>query len=127
VEVVEDGSSNLTRITVDEAGIYNFAFSLQLRKTTASTGSVWLWAAVNGTAITRSARKVQLAGSNAVSVATGNFFLNLKAKEYFQLICTADNTGSQILAEVASSPIPAIPSSLLTVNFVSVLRTNANA
>lgn len=126
VTVVTDGT-NLTRITVDETGVYNFAFSLQLQKTTSNAKSVWVWPRINGNNVANSATKLTLSGNSAAVVAAWNFFLNLTAKDYVQLMWAVEDTGIQILYEGATAFCPAIPSSILTVNFISLPPSNASA
>lgn len=125
VTVVTDGT-NLTRITVDETGVYNFAFSLQLQKTTSNAKSVWVWPRINGNNVANSATKVTLSGNSAATVAAWNFFLSLNSGDYVQLMWAVEDTGIQILYESATAFCPAIPSSILTVNFVSIPPTNSS-
>lgn len=127
VRMQTDGSGNYTKIVVDETGIYNFAFSLQLIKTTANAKNIWIWPRINGIDVTASATKVTLAGNSAAVVAAWNFFLSLTAKDYVQLMWAVEDTSIQILYEGATAFCPAIPSTILTVNFVSLPPTNANA
>lgn len=114
-------------VVVDEPGLYNFAFSLQVTKSTASSGYVFIWVRVNGVDVANSATKVHLSGSNAAMVAAWNFFLDLQAGDTFQLMWAADNTATTILYEPATGFCPAIPSAILTVNFISVPPTNTSA
>lgn len=115
-----------SHLVVDESGIYNFAFSLQLVKSTASAGYAYVWYRVNGNDIANTATKVVLSGSNAASVAAWNFFVPMNAGDYFQLMWAADNTNTTILHEAATAFCPAIPSAILTVNFVSIPPQNAS-
>jgi hypothetical protein len=126
VVVQNDGSSNPTKLVVDETGVYNFAFSLQLQKASASKKDVWLWPRINGVDVPNSATKVSLAGSSAASVAAWNFFLNLTSKDYVQLMWAVEDTGIQILYEAATAFAPAIPSVILTANFISLPPTNSS-
>lgn len=119
VRVVTDGT-NLTRITVDETGIYNMAFSLQLQKTTATAKNAWIWPRVNGVDVPDSATKVTLQGSSAAVVAAWNFFLSLTAGDYVQLMWAVNDTDITILHESATAFCPEIPSAILTMNFVSL-------
>ena len=120
-------TTDTSKVIVDETGIYNFAFSLQVTKTTASTGYIYIWPRINGADVIASATKVQLSGSNAAAVAAWNFFLSMEAGDYFQLMWAADNTHTQILYEAATAFCPAIPSAILTVNFISFPPENASA
>ena len=120
VVVQNDASGNPTKIVVDETGIYNLAFSLQLQKTTATAKNVWIWPRVNGTDVPDSATKVTLQGSSAAAVAAWNFFLGLTAGDYVQLMWATNDTGVSILHETATAFCPGIPSAILTMNFISV-------
>lgn len=126
VVVKVDDSGNYTKIVVDEDGIYNIAFSLQLIKTTASAKNAWIWPRVNGTDVPDSATKVTLSGNSAAVVAAWNFFLGLKADNYVQLMWAVEDTGIQILHESATAFCPQIPSAILTVNFVSLPPENGS-
>lgn len=104
-----------SRVYVDRPSVYNFQFSLQLNKSSATAKHVFLWYRLNGNDATNSATKVTLQGSSAAAVAAWNFVLSMNAGDYFELVWSTDDTGCVIQADVASSPVPAIPSVILTV------------
>jgi hypothetical protein len=104
-----------SRVYVDRVGTYNFQFSAQLLKASASAKNVFIWYRVNGVDAANSATSVTLAGSNAAVVAAWNFVVELTAGDYFELVWSTDDTGCQIYAAGASAPVPAIPSVILTV------------
>lgn len=104
-----------SRVYVDRPGVYNFQFSLQLNKTSAVAKNVFLWYRLNGNDAANSATKVTLQGISAAAVAAWNFVLSMAAGDYFELVWSTDDTGCVIQADVASSPVPAIPSVILTV------------
>lgn len=104
-----------SRVFVDRIGTYNFQFSMQLNKTAAGAGNVFIWYRVNGADAANSATSVTLAGSNAAVVAAWNFVVELNAGDYFELVWSTNDTGCQIRAVNASAPVPAIPSVILTV------------
>jgi len=118
VSVVNDGSSNPTRITLANTGIYNIQFSLQLEKTGGSGNMIAdIWIRKNGVDIPSTTGKVVLTGSANASpvVAAWNYVLDLAAGDYIQLMWATSNTNVEIVANVATSPHPAIPSAILTV------------
>jgi hypothetical protein len=105
-----------SRIYVDNIATYNFQFSAQLKNISGSGHSIFIWPRINGVNIDDSATQVTLgAGSNAASVAAWNFVLNLQAGQYFELIYSANSLNVTIPYVAASSPVPAIPSVILTV------------
>ena len=104
-----------SRVYVDRIGTYNFQFSIQLIKASASAKNVFIWYRVNGVDAANSATSVTLVGNNAAVVAAWNFVIELNAGDYFELVWSTDDTGCQIYAAAASAPVPAIPSVILTV------------
>lgn len=107
--------SPTSRVYVDHAGIYNFQFSAQLNKASAAKADVNIWYRKNGVDVANSATKVSLQGSSAAAVAAWNFVVQMAANDYFELVWSTTDTGCQIVASAASSPVPAIPSVILTV------------
>jgi hypothetical protein len=106
--------SPTSRIVVNSAGIYNFQFSVQLHKTNASVGYVYIWCRVNGTDIADSAGKLALNGSQASTIAAWNYVLSMSANDYFEMMWSTDDTGCQLLHNTTTSPVPNIPSVILT-------------
>lgn len=115
--------SPTSRIVIGTAGVYNFQFSLQLDKASGAAGHTYIWARVNGVDIANSASEVAIQGTTAEMIAAWNFVLEMNANDYFQLMWSVDDTNIQIKAVTAASPVPAIPSVILTATFVSALLT----
>jgi uncharacterized coiled-coil protein SlyX len=112
--------STTSRIYITTPGVYNFQFSIQLDNTSGSDHLFWVWARVNGTTdVPYSASQVRLKGNNSELICALNLYLAMADTDYFELMYAVDNTGIQILATAAASPVPAIPSVILTVNQVS--------
>ena len=107
--------SPTSQVYVDTEGYYNFQFSAQLAKTSGGVGAVYIWCRVNGVDIPYSATKIRIQGNNGETVAAWNFVLPLNAGDYFELVWSTDDLNCQIFASAASSPVPAIPSLILTV------------
>jgi hypothetical protein len=118
VTVVNDGSSNPTRITLANTGIYNIQFSLQLEKTGGSGNMIAdIWIRKNGVDVPSTTGKIVLTGSANASpvVAAWNYVLDLVAGDYVQLMWSTTNTNVEIVAAGSTTPHPSIPSSILTV------------
>lgn len=107
--------SPTSRVYVDRVGTYNFQFSLQLNKASASAKNVYIWYRVNGVDAANSATQLTLAGSSAAAVAAWNFVVQMNAGDYFELVWSTDDIGCQIVSIASVSPAPAIPSVILTV------------
>jgi len=104
-----------TRVTPLRAGLYNFQFSIQLAKSSASVGYAWIWPRVSGVDVANSATKVSIAGSGSEVVPSWNFVLPMSNTDYFELVWAADSTSVYLDAVSAETFCPAIPSVILTV------------
>ena len=108
-----------TRIFVQDTGLYNIQFSVQLDKTGGGKDSIFIWPRINGVNVPDSATKVVIQGSTDEVVAAWNFLLVLKGGDYFELAWQSNDTDLVILAQGPASNYPGIPSIILTVNWVS--------
>jgi hypothetical protein len=105
-----------SRVYVDTGSIYNFQTSIQLDSTVATAQEFYLWFRLNGVDVTNSASQVRVQGNNAEVFVSLNYFFNLKAGDYVELMFSVSNLGVQLLAAGAVAPHPGIPSIILTVN-----------
>ena len=115
MSVVDD-----TKITVDDTGVYNIAFSAQLTKTDGGTDTIYLWLRTNGIDVPDSNTALILVGGGAKQVAAWNFVVPLAAGQDATLMWASLDSAAQIVyVSDASTPYgPAIPSVILTVNQV---------
>ena len=109
-----------TKIKVSRPAIYNVQFSIQVDKTSGGTGQLYIWPAINGTAVPNSGSLIQIQGNDAEIFSAANFFLPLSNGDYFQLYFSVNSIDVQLQAFAASAPVPAIPSIILTVMQVYV-------
>jgi hypothetical protein len=107
--------SPTSRIIVDSEGIYNFDTSFQLDKTTGGTDQFYLWFRLNGTDVPDSASQIRIQGNNAEIFSSLNYFFDLKAGDYVEMMFSTTSLDVELLAVVATPPVPAIPSIILTV------------
>jgi len=113
-----------SKVYVAQTGIYNFQFSAQLDKTGGSASAVYIWPRVNGVNLPDSATKIVIDGPNNEIVAAWNFVLVLQANDYFELAWQSSDTNVVIPYVAATGNIPAIPSIILTVVWVSNYEAN---
>jgi hypothetical protein len=119
-----------SRIQVAQDGVYNAQFSAQFVNTTNDVQDIDIWFRKNGTDIANSnsqfgikARKST--GSASRLIASLNFYLDLNKNDYFELMWRVSDSGvslEQFPAVTASGTTPAIPATpsiILTVTFVS--------
>lgn len=112
--------SPTSRVIVNDAGIYNFQFSIQATSTSASGHYMYVWARVNGTDVPDSATRVEFRGSGNDQVLAWNFVLQMAADSYFELMWSVDDTRVSIVSLATIAPAPAIPSIILTVCEVTI-------
>ncbi len=105
-----------SQVIVDTDGIYNFQTSIQLDSTVATAEAFYLWFRLNGVDVTNSASQVRIQGNNAEVFVALNFFFNLKANDYVELMFSVSDLGVQLLASGPVAPHPGIPSIILTVS-----------
>jgi hypothetical protein len=108
--------SPTSRIIVDSEGIYNFDTSFQLDKTTGGTDQFYLWFRLNGTDVPESASQIRIQGNDAEIFSSLNYFFDLKAGDYVEMMFSTTSLSVELLAVVATPPVPAIPSIILTVS-----------
>jgi hypothetical protein len=105
-----------SRIIVDSEGIYNFDTSFQLDKTSGGTAEFYFWFRLNGTDVPDSASQIRIQGNNAEIFSSLNYFFDLKAGDYVEMMFSTTSLSVELLAVVATPPVPAIPSIILTVS-----------
>jgi hypothetical protein len=111
-----------SRVYMGETGVYNIQFSAQLDKSAGAAADVYIWLRVNGEDVPYSASHMTIQGSAAELIAAWNFIVILEADDYFELAWSSTDTNVVIKAATAAAGppvIPAIPSVILTVSWVS--------
>ena len=109
-----------SQIFCNNAGLYNFAFSIQFDKTSGGDSLAYVWFRRNGVDIPESASQIRIKGNNAEIFAAANIFQEMSNGDYVQIMWSADDLDIRLLAEAAAAPHPAVPSVILTVNQVSL-------
>lgn len=119
-----------SQIKVTQDGLYNAQFSAQFINTTNDVQEISIWFRKNGTDIPGSnsefgikARKST--GSASRLIAAMNFIIDLETNDYFEMMWRVSDSGvslEQFPAVTASGTTPAIPATpsiILTVSFMS--------
>jgi len=116
------------RVTITNAGTYNVQFSLQFANMDSQIHEVTVWLRKNGTDITGTGSKYAVVSSHGgidgYLIAVANFFIDVAASDYIELICSTTSTQVYLERYTAStSPFtrPSIPSSVITFTLVSPL------
>lgn len=113
-----------SRITAANAGLYNLQFSAQLTNTDTVAHEVSIWLRKNGTDVASTNSIVSVpsshGGSDGHMLPAWNFFIQLSAGDYVELMWCTDNLSVFIEAtSTLSTPTrPATPSLIVTVDRV---------
>jgi len=110
-----------SQITADNAGIYNLAFSAQVKRRAGGggAGNIYIWLKKNGSSVADTTTVLTLTNNNDLFVAAWNFFVPLDAGEFVELAWYSTTA----LIELHYDPIPVvgipeIPSIIATINKV---------
>jgi hypothetical protein len=118
--------SNSSRLNVRNSGLYNLEFSIQLKNTTNDSQDAEVWFRKNGTDIVASNSRFGLAarksaGDPSHTIGALNFYVELVAGDYVELMWKVSDTGVSIehYAAGTSPTRPATPSVITTMSYVS--------
>ena len=120
-EAISIAGTPKTQITPLYSGVYNFELSVELTSTNANSKELSFWVRRSGVDIANTGRLHVVSGSGGVDDFEYSFTLDLTAGQYVELMWATDDTGITIDYQAAASPRPAVPSTLLTVVFVSAV------
>ena len=110
-----------SKIKVDTDGVYNLQFSAQLNRLSGGVSrQVVIWLRKNGTDVSSTATHVTMQANADFLVASWNFYLQLNANEYAQLMMW-QNDAIELIYEVANTsvPYPIVPSVILTIEKIN--------
>lgn len=115
-------------IAVAQSGIYNYQFSVQLKNTNTQIHSAWIWLRVNGVDVAGTGSKFDVTnkhgGIDGFVIAACNFYVQLNAGDTAEMWAAVDNvavTFDATAAQTVPFAMPAIPSVVATLSFVSAL------
>ena len=113
-------------IAVEQSGIYNYQFSVQLKNTDTQIHSAWIWLRVNNVDVAGTGSKFDVVSSHGGTpgyvIAACNFYIEAQAGDTIEMWAAVDDTAVTFDAAPAqTSPfaMPSIPSVVATLSFVS--------
>jgi len=113
-------------IAVDYYGIYNYQFSVQLKNVYTQIHSAWIWLRVNNVDVDGTGSKFDVISSHGGTpgyiIAACNFYVSLAPGDTVELWAAVNNTQvtfEAAPAQVSPFPMPAIPSVVATLTYVS--------
>lgn len=99
---------------VQYAGKYNLQFSVQLDQSSGAGHHIFIWFRKNGVDIPYSASEVAIQGTVAETIPSWNYIFDLQAGDYVNVMYSVTDAGVQLKSVGAASPVPAIPSVIIT-------------
>jgi hypothetical protein len=114
-------SGSTSRVEALVGGIYNFQYSGQVLSSSGSAKELAIWIRRDGTDIGYSTRVFTDSVNNHRNTTSWNFNIDLQAGQYIEIVAAVTSTDLWLDAAAAASPAPAVPSSVMSVNFVSPL------
>lgn len=113
-------------ISVDNPGIYNYQFSTQFKNTDTQIHSAWIWLRINNVDVPGTGSKFDVVASHGGTpgyvIGAANFFVELAKGDTVEMWAAVSNVAVTFEAEAAQTspfPMPAIPSVVATLSFVS--------
>lgn len=123
--------SNTSRMNVRNYGVYNIQFSIQFKNTTNDSQDVDIWFRKNGTDVTASNSRFSLparksSGDPSHLIAAINFFLELQANDYVEIMWRVSDIGVSIESYgTSTSPTrPAVPGVIATIQYIAPSATS---
>lgn len=117
-------------IHVNQAGIYNYQFSAQFANPDTQIHTVYIWLRKNGVDIEGTGSKFDVPAKHGTSdgylIAACNFYVQLAATDTVEMWAAADSTSPYMEAyadQTSPFAMPAIPSVVATLSFVSSVLT----
>lgn len=105
-----------SKVYVEAPGVYDFQFSIQAdRVAGAADALLYVWCAVNGSAVPWTSSRVRIKGNDAEQVPAWDFMLDLNAGDYWELMWAVDDLDLELTAYAATAFSPDTPSAILTV------------
>ncbi len=117
-------------IAVSQDGIYNYQFSVQWKNSDSQEHDAWIWLRVNNVDVPGTASQFSVIARHGsvdgAVIAAANFFVELRAGDTVEMWSAVSNTSVKmdaVAAQTSPFPMPAIPSVVATLSFVSSILT----
>lgn len=114
-------SGSTSRIEALVGGIYNFQYSAQVLSNSGSAKELAIWVRRDGTDIGYSTRVFTDSDNNHRNTKSWNFNIDLQAGQYIEIIAAVTDTNLWLDAAAVATPRTGVPSSVMSVNFISPL------
>lgn len=121
-------NNTLNGLHVEQAGIYNYQFSVQFANPDTQIHNVYIWLRVNGVDVAGTGSKFDVPAKHGTSdgylIAACNFYVRMNANDYVEMWSASDSSlviMEAYAAQTSPFAMPSIPSVVATLSFVSAL------
>jgi hypothetical protein len=112
-----------SQIKVENSGVYNLQFSVQLENTVNTNIVFNIWFAKNGNSIPNSNTHIDVARAQSAQLgkvpAAWNFLSHLNANDYLEIKWTCNDNGGILHMDTGTAQIPGTPSVIATITQVA--------
>ena len=122
-DCINNGTNGLY---VNNAGVYNYQFSVQWKNTDSQDHDSWIWLRQNGTDIAGTASQFTVPSRHGSVdghiIAAANFYVQMNAGDYVEMWAAVNDVTvsmEQYPAQTTPFVMPSIPSVVATLSFVS--------
>lgn len=112
-----------SHIKIGFFGSYNIQATLNFQNTGATNGYVYVWFRIAGVDEPQTASKTLVTATSGSVTVSRNYVFHLDSANYIEVCWATSSTSIALTPVAAASPVPAIPSSSVSVTFVSGTHT----
>ena len=109
-----------TKIYVSNAGLYNVQYAVQLNNSGGggNDAHAHLWLKKNGSTVAETGSRQSCTSNSPFAVCSRDFFITFAVGDYLELAWETNHTNIHLYHQDAASPVPVVPSVVLTVHQV---------
>ena len=115
ITITTNTSGALTRLTVNEAGVYTITFALQCVKADTGNDDISIWIRRNSSALPLTNQTFTIIGAGVKNHVKGTFLTEMGANDYVELFFSVKNANTSLVSTPSQTnpSRPATPSSLI--------------
>ena len=117
---IEIDSTHASRIVFTHAATYQIDFSCELQSTNSSAKSIYIYPAINGTALPYSTMVHAISTNNTSKVVTRSGIFTVEEGDYLEAMYAVTDVALKIQGSAATAFSPAAPSATIMVSEVKV-------
>jgi hypothetical protein len=109
ISMLNNTANNPTRISVNEAGVYQVNYNLQFIKPDIGTDEISIWLRKNSAAILNTNNTYIIQGANIKNTINNNFIVELAANDYVELFFSVRNVNTALQGTASTTVTPSRP------------------